>query len=152
MLTLHAAGGRKMLEAARDAAMASPKPPMLLAVTALTSLAPEDARAIGIEGTLAAWVERLAGLAVDAGIPGLVASSHELPQLYAAIGDKIKYVIPGIRPMGAQLQDQARAATPGDAIRAGADFLVVGRPILQASDPAHAADRIVEEIAEGLGT
>jgi orotidine-5'-phosphate decarboxylase len=152
MLTLHAAGGRKMLEAARDAALSSPNPPMLLAVTALTSLAPEDAKALGIQDSLGSWVERLAVLAREAGIPGLVASSHELSRLHAVIGGTMKYVIPGIRPAGAQLQDQARAATPGDAIRGGADYLVVGRPILQAQDPAWAADQIVQEIASVSGS
>ena len=148
MLTVHAAGGRKMLEAARDAALNSPNPPLLLAVTALTSLSSEDVRSIGIQGPLPQWVERLADLAYQAGIPGLVASSHELPRLHARFGGRMKLVIPGIRPGGAELQDQARAATPGDAIRAGADFLVVGRPIIQAADPAQAADQIVMEIAE----
>jgi orotidine-5'-phosphate decarboxylase len=150
MLTLHAAGGKKMLDAARDAAAGAPKPPLLLAVTALTSLAPEDARSIGIQAPLAAWVEQLAGLALEAGIPGLVASSHELSRLQEKFGGKLTFVIPGIRPGGAQAQDQARVATPGDAIRAGAGFLVVGRPILQAADPAWAADQIVAEIAESL--
>jgi orotidine-5'-phosphate decarboxylase len=150
MLTLHTSGGRKMLEAARDAALASANPPLLLAVTALTSLSPEDARGIGIRDPLAHWVEGLADLAYKAGIKGIVASSHELPQLFSRFSGKMKLVIPGIRPGGAQLQDQARAATPGDAIRAGADFLVVGRPILHAENPAQAADHIVLEIAEAL--
>jgi orotidine-5'-phosphate decarboxylase len=150
MITLHAAGGRKMLEAALDAAQASSRPPLLLAVTALTSLAREDARSIGIEHPLATWVERLAELAMQAGIRGLVASSLELPNLHARFGGTMQFVIPGIRPGGAPSQDHTRTATPADAIAAGANYLVVGRPILQAQDPALAADRIVEQIAEAL--
>jgi len=147
MITLHAAGGRKMLEAAREAAQASPNPPLLLGVTALTSLAPGDVESMGVAGTLAAWVERLADISAGAGVPGLVTSAHELPRLYSRFGDTIRFVIPGIRPAGAQTQDQARTATPAEAIRAGAGFLVVGRPVMQAPDPVRAADTIVEEIA-----
>ena len=150
MLTLHAAGGGAMLQAAREAAESASSPPLLLAVTALTSLSLDDVRSIGIQDELAGWAERLAGLACQAGIPGLVASAHELPHLRRKIGDRIKFVIPGIRPEGAPAQDQARTATPAEAIRGGAGFLVVGRPILQAPDPAQAADRIVEEIAAQL--
>ena len=136
-----------MLEAAREAAQTVSSPPLLLAVTALTSLSLDDARSIGVQDELAIWVERLAGLACQAGIPGLVASAHELPHLRRKFGGTIQFVIPGIRPGGAATQDQARTATPAEAIRGGAGFLVVGRPILQAPDPARAADRIVEEIA-----
>lgn len=150
MLTLHAVGGRKMLEAAREAAQASTTPPLLLAVTALTSLAPDDALSIGIGDPLAYWVEKLAKLSLEAGISGLVASSHELATLHAKFGNKMKLVIPGIRPGGTPTQDQARTAGPADAIRAGADFLVVGRPILQAPDPVSAADSMVKEIAGAL--
>jgi orotidine-5'-phosphate decarboxylase len=150
MITLHAAGGGKMLEAARAAAQASPNPPLLLAVTALTSLAPVDVASIGVGGSLGGWVERLADVAAGAGVTGLVASAHELPGLRARFGDTMKFVIPGIRPAGAQTQDQARAVTPAQAIRAGADFLVVGRPVLQTLDPVRAADAIVGEIAGGL--
>jgi orotidine-5'-phosphate decarboxylase len=150
MLTLHAAGGRKMLEAAREAAQASSAPPLLLAVTALTSLSPEDAAGIGITAPLASWVHKLAELANEAGIRGLVASSHELPELHARFGASVSLVIPGIRPRGTATQDQARTASPGEAIRAGADYLVVGRPILQAPDPTGAADMIVAEIADAL--
>ena len=150
MLTLHAAGGKKMLESALEATQTSAKPPLLLAVTALTSLTSEDAASIGIRDPLAHWVHKLAELAQQVGIPGLVASTHELAGLYAKFGGSMKLVIPGIRPAGTRAQDQARTANPADAIRAGADYLVVGRPILQAPDPALAADGIVKEIAEAL--
>jgi orotidine-5'-phosphate decarboxylase len=150
MLTLHAGGGRPMLEAAREAAQTVSSPPLLLAVTALTSLSLDDARSIGVQDELAIWVERLAGLAQQAGIRGLVASAHELPHLRRRFSGTMQFVIPGIRPGGMPTQDQARTATPAEAIRGGAGFLVVGRPILQAPDPAQAADRIVEEIAAQL--
>jgi orotidine-5'-phosphate decarboxylase len=91
-------------------------------------------------------VERLGELAYSSGIRGIVASSKELPMLRAKFGDSLKLVVPGIRPAGTALQDQSRTATPAEAIRAGADYIVVGRPILQAPDPARAADSIVAEI------
>ena len=150
MLTVHASGGRKMLEAAHEAARDAPAPTLLLAVTALTSIAPEDAHSIGIQGSLASWAERLADLAFGAGLRGLVTSAHELPYLRGKFGDTMCFVIPGIRPSGAAVQDHARTATPADAIRAGASYLVVGRPILEASDPAFAADQVVREIATAL--
>jgi orotidine-5'-phosphate decarboxylase len=152
MLTVHAAGGGKMLEAAVEAALSSSAPPLLLAVTALTSLSSEDVRGLGVQDPIAIWVEKLAALASQAGIPGLVTSSHELPGLHRIFGDTMKFVIPGIRPAGADAQDQARTSSPANAIRAGADYLVVGRPILQAPDPALAADQIVEEIASAVRT
>ncbi len=150
MLTLHAAGGRKMLEAAREAAEAFQPRPLLLAVTALTSLSQEDLPAIGVAGTPAGWVDKLAQLAMESGIPGLVASPLELPALRTRCQNRLKLVIPGIRPGGTATQDQSRTSSPGDAIRAGADYLVVGRPVLQAADPATAADQIVEEISLAL--
>lgn len=152
MMTLHAAGGRRMMEAARDAARESVASPLLLAVTALTSLSDDDARSIGISLQTGEWVERLAELALASGIPGVVASPLELPMLHRRFGRRLRYVIPGIRPAGASAEDQARAAEPAKAILAGADFIVVGRPILRAPDPVAAADRIVEEIASALAT
>jgi|WetSurMetagenome_2_1015567.scaffolds.fasta_scaffold34361_2 orotidine-5'-phosphate decarboxylase len=146
MLTLHAAGGSGMLAAAREAAESEASPPLLLAVTALTSLSREDMQRIGIGETPVEWVERLADLAHQCGIPGIVASSWELPHLKAKFRNSLRFVIPGIRPSGAATQDQSRTATPAEAIRLGADFLVVGRPILQAQDPSAAADLIVEEM------
>jgi orotidine-5'-phosphate decarboxylase len=155
MLTLHAAGGAGMLEAAREAAESEASPPILLAVTALTSLSREDLQRIGISETPVEWVERLASLAHQCRIPGIVASSWEVPQLKARFQDSLRLVIPGIRPSGAATQDQSRTATPAEAIRLGADFLVVGRPILQAQDPSAAADLIVDEMrraAESTGS
>jgi orotidine-5'-phosphate decarboxylase len=150
MLTLHAAGGAKMLEAARQAAEDSGNPPLLLAVTALTSLGPSEVAGLGIPETMSVWVERLSSLASAAGLRGLVASALELPNLRRRFGPDVKLVVPGIRPAGTASEDQARVAGPAEAIRAGADFLVVGRPILQAPDPRQAAERIVAEIAGAM--
>jgi orotidine-5'-phosphate decarboxylase len=150
MLTIHASGGPAMMAAACREAQASPSPPILLAVTALTSLSEADVKSLGVHGSAEQWVERLASLARDSGVPGIVASSKELPALRNKFGTDLKYVIPGIRPGGANVQDQARVATPGEAVRAGADYIVVGRPILQAAKPAQAADAIVAEIRAAL--
>jgi orotidine-5'-phosphate decarboxylase len=151
MLTLHASGGAKMLKAASEEAQSFNSPPLLLAVTALTSLSEEEARKIGITESIEGWVGKLADLAHQSGIRGIVASSKELPMLRNKFADAMELVIPGIRPAGADLQDQSRTATPEEAIRAGASYIVVGRPILQALDPAQAADAIVEEIREVAG-
>ena len=146
MLTMHASGGADMLAAAAQEAQSFSSPPLLLAVTALTSLSEEAIRQLGIAGSVEQWVERLADLAYGSGIRGIVASSKELPMLRRKFSDTLKLVIPGIRPAGAALQDQARTATPSEAIRAGANYIVVGRPVIQAPDPAKAADSIIEEI------
>lgn len=148
MLTIHASGGPAMLAAACQEAQSFSSPPLLLAVTALTSLSPDDVRALGIGGSVEDWVERLAVLAYSSGIRGIVASTKELPMLRRKFQGEMKLVIPGIRPAGSAAQDQSRTATPGEAIRAGADFIVVGRPILQAADPAQAADAIVADIQQ----
>jgi orotidine-5'-phosphate decarboxylase len=147
MLTVHAGGGRKMLEAARAAAGESAQPPLLLAVSALTSLGDDECLEIGVQLPVAGWVDRLAGIACDAGIPGLIASPLELRSLRRRFSGRLQLVTPGIRPSGSPAHDQARSATPREAIEAGADFIVVGRPILRAGDPAAAADGIVAEIA-----
>jgi orotidine-5'-phosphate decarboxylase len=150
MLTLHASGGSEMMKAARAAAEQFADPPTLLAVTALTSISETEASRIGISGSIAAWVETLAGLALESGIQGMVASPHEVAGLRSRFGTEPRLVIPGIRPAGASAQDQARTSTPAGAIRAGASNLVVGRPILQSPDPAAAADAIVAEIAAAV--
>jgi len=146
MLTVHTSGGPKMLAAAGQEAQSAANPPLLLGVTALTSLSAADITGLGIAGPAEQWVERLAASAKDAGIPGIVASSSELPMLHRKFGNALQYVIPGIRPAGAASQDQSRTATPGEAIRAGANYIVVGRPIMQAPDPAKAADGIVQQM------
>ena len=151
MLTVHASGGASMLRAAVEEAQNALKPPLILAVTALTSLSGDDVAQLGVVQKTEQWVETLASVAYGAGVRGLVASSRELPMLREKFGDEMQLVIPGIRPAGAATQDQSRTATPGEAIRSGADYIVVGRPILQAADPAAAADAIVDEIRNARG-
>jgi len=151
MLTVHASGGAAMLRAAVEEAQKAPKPPLILAVTALTSLSGDDVARLGVGQKTEQWVETLADIAYGAGVRGLVASSKELPALRKKFGNEMRLLIPGIRPAGAATQDQSRIATPEEAIRSGADYIVVGRPILQAEDPAAAADAIVAEITVQLG-
>lgn len=106
----------------------------------------------GVQGSMDEWVGRLARTAYEAGVRGLVASAREIPMLRRTMDPQLRLVIPGIRPAGVAAQDQARTATPYEAIRAGASFLVVGRPIMQAGDPAAAADAATAEIARALGS
>ena len=146
MLTVHAGGGAAMLAAARRAADAVALPPLLLAVTVLTSLDSSALHATGVAGGPRQQVLRLARLAMDAGADGLVCSAQEASMLRDALGSRPVLVVPGIRPAGAGLDDQARAVTPRQAIDAGADWIVVGRPITGAADPAAAA-AIASEIA-----
>jgi orotidine-5'-phosphate decarboxylase len=143
MLTLHAAGGSAMIEAARRAAEAAgPARPKLLAVTVLTSLSAEALAETGVSATPRAQVLRLAKLALAAGADGLVCSPQEVAMLRAEIGPQPLLVVPGIRPAGTPAGDQARTLTPRQAMEAGADWLVIGRPITEAPDPAAAAAAI----------
>ena len=147
MLSVHASGGKAMLRAAAEAARAVRNPPLVLAVTVLTSLSEADLQEIGVAGRAMDQVLRLAALAQTAGCGGVVASPHEVRQLRQSLGTGFVIVTPAVRPAGADKGDQARVATPADAIAAGADYIVVGRPITQAPDPSAAARQIVEEIA-----
>jgi orotidine-5'-phosphate decarboxylase len=148
LLTLHAAGGAAMIAAARQAAEAAGAArPLLLAVTVLTSLNAAALASIGVAGTPAEQVVRLAKLAISAGADGIVCSPLEVAAVRAAIGPGPKLVVPGIRPAGAAVGDQARVMTPAEAVAAGADWIVVGRPITGATDPAAAAAAIAAEIA-----
>jgi orotidine-5'-phosphate decarboxylase len=140
LLTVHAAGGRAMVAAAAEAARSAATPPLVLAVTVLTSLGEGDLGEIGFSGTAAEAVGRLGRLAVGAGADGLVASPREIALLRTELGARPLLVIPGIRPPGAATGDQQRTATPAQAIRDGADYLVIGRPITQAPDPVAAAE------------
>jgi orotidine-5'-phosphate decarboxylase len=150
MLTLHAAGGAAMIEAARRAAeTAGASRPMLLAVTVLTSLDAAALAATGVSDAPASQVLRLARLALSAGADGLVCSPLEVAMLRQTLGSQAKLVVPGIRPSGAASGYQARVMTPGEAIAAGADWIVVGRPITQADDPAAAAQLIVADMESG---
>jgi len=147
MLTVHAFGGSKMMRAAAEASATSTAKPLVLAVSVLTSLADEDLHEIGIASSAREQVVRLAKLAHQAGIGGLVASPNELKALRTAIGQEMKIVTPGVRPAGSDKGDQARVATPAEARANGADYIVVGRPITAAPDPAAAARAILEDIS-----
>lgn len=145
LLTIHAAGGERMMQAAAEASQV-PGAPRLLAVTVLTSMDEADLRGIGVDVSPADQVMRLAVLAQQSGITGMVCSPREVAALRAALNAETILVIPGIRPAGADIGDQRRVATPTSAIRDGASLLVVGRPITQAADPAMAAAAILNEI------
>jgi orotidine-5'-phosphate decarboxylase len=150
MLTVHAAGGPAMLAAARGALDGLADPPQLLAVTVLTSMDPAQLAAVGLNRPPAEQVELLARMGLSAGIRGFVCSPHEVACLRALTGPDGVLVIPGIRPSAFEAADQKRIATPAEAIRQGASYLVVGRPITQAPDPAEAAESILSEMAEAL--
>ena len=148
MLTLHAAGGEGMIAAAREAAeRASGARPLLLAVTVLTSLDEPDLAAIGLAGPPEAAVLRLARLALAAGADGLVCSAREVAALRAALGQEPILVVPGIRPAGSPADDQRRTMTPREAVSAGADWLVIGRPITRSPDPSAAARAIAASVS-----
>lgn len=162
MFTVHANGGLKMMQAAlqgaREGAESEGKTlPLVLAVSVLTSFDGEDLKGIGLSGTLEEAVVRLARLAQSAGVEGIVASPREITSIRKACGPRLVIVTPGIRPAAAagsaqSKDDQARIATPLAAIQSGADYLVVGRPLLQAPDPAAAADEIVNEMGRAFAT
>lgn len=146
MVNVHALGGRRMLEAAREAIAGSISRPRLIAVTLLTSMAQEDLDELGIAATPARMVSRLAQLALDCGLDGVVCSAQEAAQLREQCGKGFCLVTPGIRPAHASLDDQSRVMTPVAALRAGASYLVIGRPITQAEDPLRALMDINEQI------
>ena len=148
LLNVHAGGGSAMMQAAvRAAAEAGTVRPLMLAVTVLTSMGPEDLAAVGVAGSVQDQVVRLATLARDAGMDGVVCSAKEIESLRAALGPDFKLVVPGIRPTWSEAGDQRRIVTPAEAVRLGADFLVIGRPITAAPDPVAAARRIAQELA-----
>ncbi|QKT04789.1 orotidine-5'-phosphate decarboxylase [Ectothiorhodospiraceae bacterium 2226] len=147
MLNVHALGGRKMMEGAREALEALPgKRPLLIAVTVLTSLGDEDIHEVGMAGTAADNVLRLARVARRAGADGVVCSPREVKALRQTQGRDFCLVTPGIRPRGAATGDQKRIMSPGEAVAAGSDYLVVGRPITEAPDPLAALQAIQGEI------
>ena len=148
MVNVHALGGRKMLEAAREAIASSARQPKLIAVTLLTSMAQDDLAGIGINATPAEMVLRLATLARECGLDGVVCSAQEAALLRKQCGTDFCLVTPGIRPVQASLDDQLRVMTPQAALRAGASYLVIGRPITQAVDPLQALLDINKEIGE----
>ncbi len=145
MLTVHAAGGEKMLRAATEAAKASPEL-IVLAVTVLTSLDENDLEKTGVRGSVPENVMRLSSFALENGCRGIVTSAREASAVRAKLGDQFPIVTPGVRPAGKSAGDQVRVVTPAEAIAAGASHIVVGRPITEAADPAAEARAILDEI------
>lgn len=152
MMNVHAAGGPAMLAAARAALEGISDPPQLLAVTVLTSMDAAQLKATGVERSPADQVKLLAEMAIDAGIRGFVTSAEEVATLRALTGPEGVLVTPGIRPKAAEINDQSRIATPAAALGAGASYIVVGRPITKADEPAAAAEAILREMAEALAS
>lgn len=146
MVNVHASGGRRMMNAAREALDAAAHRPLLIAVTVLTSMGEEDLKEIGMQGTPREGVIRLATLARDSGMDGVVCSPLEVQDLRQRLDSGFKLVTPGVRPAGTDVGDQKRIMTPADAIIAGSDYLVIGRPITQAQDPVAALAAINGEI------
>ena len=150
MMTVHAAGGPALLAAAGAALDDVADPPQLLAVTVLTSMDAAQLKATGVKRSPAEQVELLARMGWEAGIRGFVCSPQEVTAVRALTGAKGVLVVPGIRPAGTEAGDQKRLATPADALCAGASYLVVGRPITQAPEPAKAAKAILREMAQAM--
>jgi orotidine-5'-phosphate decarboxylase len=142
LLTVHAAAGAAAIKAAAEAIPAT----RIVAVTVLTSLSEPDLGHIGLAGPVSDAVRRLATLAVESGARGLVCSPHEVAAVRAEVGEDIMLITPGVRPAGAENNDQARVATPVEALRSGANLLVIGRPITGAADPGAAAAAIAASL------
>jgi orotidine-5'-phosphate decarboxylase len=148
MVNVHALGGKRMLEAAREALENVEYRPKLIAVTILTSMAQDDLHGIGINASPAQMVSSLAQLAHDSGLDGVVCSAQEAPSLHRQCGPDFCLVTPGIRPANASADDQSRIMTPRAALQNGASYLVIGRPITQAPDPMKALQDILSEIGD----
>jgi orotidine-5'-phosphate decarboxylase len=146
MLTVHAAGGTKMLHAAVEAAREKGPGPQILAVSVLTSMDDQDLNEIGVHGQVVDQVVWLASLALEAGCAGVVSSPREVKTLRAKLGSDFLVVTPGVRPAGVAHGDQARISTPAEAVAAGATHIVVGRPITAAANPAEEAAKILQEL------
>jgi orotidine-5'-phosphate decarboxylase len=146
MLTVHASGGTNMLRAAVEAGRNANISPIILGVTVLTSLDERDLEHAGVRGNVVDQVSRLAALAIASGCQGVVASAHEAAALRNELGDDFLIVTPGVRPAGSGHGDQSRVVTPAEAIAAGASYIVVGRPITEASDPAAETREILAQI------
>ncbi len=146
MVNVHALGGRRMMAAAREAIDAAAHRPRLIAVTVLTSMGDADLAEIGLQGSPEDNVRRLARLTASAGLDGVVCSPREVVMLRNTLGGDFQLITPGVRPAGAAFNDQTRVATPEDAMRMGASYLVIGRPITQADDPLAALMAINEAI------
>jgi orotidine-5'-phosphate decarboxylase len=151
MVNVHALGGEKMMQAAKDALLKNQAPghasPLLIAVTWLTSSGQAELDALGIEATPLQMVSRLARMTKSAGLDGVVCSAQEAPMLRREMGDDFLLVTPGIRLADSQQDDQCRVVTPGKAIADGASYLVIGRPITQSKDPCKVLRTIIREIS-----
>lgn len=147
MVNVHALGGRRMMMAAREAIAKAAQPPLLIAVTILTSMGEQDIAEIGLMGAPADNVSRLAALAQQSGMDGVVCSPQEVAMLRQQAGGDFRLVTPGIRPTWSAKGDQARITTPADAVRLGSDYLVIGRPITAADDPMAALEAVERELA-----
>lgn len=151
MLNVHACGGLAMMQAARDGVAKSGKSPKLVAVTVLTSMDQSTLNQVGVHGSLEDQVLRLARLAQQAGLDGVVCSAQEASALRTALGQDFCLVTPGIRSANISADDQSRIVTPAEALRLGASYLVIGRPITQAPDPLLALQAIHQEISAVAG-
>ncbi|MFK5913159.1 MAG: orotidine-5'-phosphate decarboxylase [Woeseiaceae bacterium] len=146
MINVHAMGGRKMMEAAREALPKNESNPKLIAVTVLTSMGAEDLQEIGLNRTPAEQVKQLATLTNDCGLDGVVCSPQEITLLRENLDSNFELITPGIRPMWSVTGDQKRIMTPAQAIDAGGNYLVIGRPITQAENPMEALEKIEQEL------
>jgi len=147
MVNVHASGGSEMMSLAREEIDKKSHHPLLIGVTILTSMNQEVLTEIGIQCSVEEQVMRLAQLTFNAGLDGIVCSAHEVKMLRDNLGEKFKLITPGIRPSSSNNDDQKRVMTPGQAIKAGSDYLVIGRPITRAADPGQALKEISEEIS-----
>ncbi|MBU4376177.1 MAG: orotidine-5'-phosphate decarboxylase [Candidatus Omnitrophica bacterium] len=153
MFTVHTMGGFDMMKGAveasrEEASRLKTPPPLILGVTILTSMSAKDISSVGIDGTVPDEVLRLAKLAEQAGLSGVVASPREVALLRKNLKKDFLIVTPGVRPLWSRKNDQERVATPKEAIKSGADYLVIGRPITAAEDPKSAAEKIISEIGD----
>lgn len=146
MLNVHASGGLAMMQAAREGIIKSSHKPLLIGVTVLTSMDQAALNQIGINGSIEEQVLRLARLTEDAGLDGVVCSAQEAAALRSALGKEFYLVTPGIRPANVNADDQSRVVTPTDALRNGASYLVIGRPVTQAPNPLLALEAIHQEL------
>lgn len=147
MVNVHASGGEKMMQAAREALDKMGASTLLIAVTVLTSMSQADLQQIGVDVDPMDQVMRLAGLANNSGLDGVVCSAQEASRLKHQFGTEFKLVTPGIRPVGAAANDQQRIMTPPQALQAGVDYMVIGRPITQSDQPAVALKHIINSIS-----
>ena len=147
MVNVHVSGGRKMMETCVNKLAHYSSPPLLIGVTVLTSMADRDLHEVGVKGSTFDHVNNLSTLAESSGLDGVVCSAHEASSLKERLGSQFKLVTPGIRPSFAEKGDQERIMTPSQAIIAGSDYLVVGRPITQSDSPAEALKKVLQEIS-----